>query len=149
MIVFYGVYSEASVRASKAPIDAEQPWVSKIDLYSIVPPVSVTSLLYILTLKEGINTSAQLLAQDGPLGDDQILTEDGNWLGASAENHLVLKIGRPPFADGSQYRIQNCCTGNSLAFFTNTKVVLYSAKFSDGPWKHVCISSSHVSSSII
>jgi len=113
--LFYGVYSEASVRASKAPIDAEQPWVSKIDLDLVSPPVSVISLLHILNMQEGINISSQLLTQDGKnLGDDQIFSKDGNWLGASAEDHLVLQFGRLPFAQGSQYRIQNCCTGNSL-----------------------------------
>jgi len=137
--LFYGVYTEAGTQASKAPIDAAQPWLSKIDLYSILPPVSVTRLLHILNMKEGINTSPQLLAQDGhtPLGGDQIFTKDGNWLGASAEDHLVLKFGRPPFAEGSQYRIQNCCTGNSLALWINsTQVQIYSPGFHDGPRKH-------------
>jgi len=114
--------------------------VSKIDLYSILPPVSVASMLHILNMKEGINTSPQLLAQDGPLSDDQIFTKDGNWLGASVEDHLVLKFGRPPFAEGSQYRIQNCCTGNSLAFTTPrdfyTSVNIYPPGYDDGPWKH-------------
>jgi len=139
-ILFYGVYSEAGVRASKVPIDAEKPssWVSKIDLYSIMPPVSVTSLLHILEMKEGINTSSRLLAQDGltPLSDDQIFTKDGDWLGASAEDHIVLKFS-PPFAEGSQYRIQNCCTGNSLAIWYRSSVEIASAGYyDDDPWKY-------------
>ena len=104
-------------------------------------------------MKEGIDTFSRLLAQDGvtPLGDDQIFTTDGNRLGASAKDHLVLQFGRPPFVEGSQYTIQNCCTGNSLAFFIGygIKVEIYSPGHFDGPWKHVCISSYHVSSSII
>jgi len=116
--LFYGVYSETGVWASKAPIDAEEPWVSKINLDSIPPPVSVTSLLHILKMKEGIKTfSCQLFAQDdpNPLGDSPIVTEDGNWLGASAEEHLVLKFAsRPPLAEGVQYWIQNCYTDNLL-----------------------------------
>ena len=147
-IVFYGVYSEAGVPASKAPIDAdsEKLWVSKIDLNAIVPPVSVTSLLHILNMKERItdNTSPQLLTQDGltPL-DDQIFTKDGNWLGASAEDHLVLKF-KPPFEEGSRYRIQNCFTGNSLAIQHSRNVQIASAGyFDDDPWNYVCISSSH------
>ena len=151
-LVFYGVYNEARAQASKAPIDAEQPWVSKIDLNSILPPVSITSLLHILNMKEGIIiNSSQLLAQDGltPLGEDQIFTKDGNWLGASAEDHLVLKFVRPPFAEGSHYRIRNCCTGNSLGLW-DSRVVISSGGYLPGSLKHVCISSSyHVSSSVI
>jgi len=94
--LFYGVYSEAGAWASKAPIDVEEPWVSKVNLGSIPPPVSVTSLLHILKIKEGISASgfSELFAQDGlsPLGDNQVFTEDGNWLGASAEEHLVFKF---------------------------------------------------------
>ena len=93
-------YSQAGVRASKASIDAEELWVSKIDLDPILPSVSVTSLLHILSIKEGIRSfcSPQLFAQDGlsPLDDsNQIFTEDGNWLGANAEEHLVFKFTIP------------------------------------------------------
>ena len=144
-IVFYGVYSEARAEASKAPIDEEQPWLSKIDLNSIVPPVSVTSLLHILNVKERIikYTSPQLLAQDGltPLGDDQIFTKDGNWLGASAEDHLVLKFVRPPFAEGSQFRIRNCCTTSLLRSLpgTGVQVDTYPTIYRAGPRTLVCI----------
>jgi hypothetical protein len=118
--LFYGVYNEAGARASKAPLDAERPSVSKFDLDSMLPPVSVTSLLHVLDGKEGICFTSQLLAQDGltPLGDNQIFMEDGNWLGASAEEHLVLKFARrrPPVAEGSLYWIKNCSTGYFLAY---------------------------------
>jgi hypothetical protein len=133
--LFYGVYSDAGVRISKAPIDAEEPWVSKINLDDIPPPVSVASLLHILKMKEGLKTFSfpQLFAQDSmrPLTDNPIFTEDGHWLGSSAEEHLMFKFAiRPPFAEGSKYKIQNFKTRHHFLGIQNASsknVEIYSA----------------------
>jgi len=53
-----------------------------------------------------------------PLSDDHILTEDANWPGASADDHIMFKFAsRPPpptFTEGGQYKILNCATGKAV-----------------------------------
>lgn len=129
--MYYGVYSEAGASVSKAPLNPEEPWVSKINLDRIPPPLSVTSLLHLLTMKEDMTTSCQLFDQDGltRLDDNPIFMGDGNWFGATAEDHVVLKFTSrpqlPTFIEGSRYEIQNCYTGYSLglnrSIFRNEK----------------------------
>jgi hypothetical protein len=70
-------------------------------------------------MKEDITTSCQLSDQDGRthLDNNVIFLDDGNWLGATADEHVVLKFTSRPqltFTEGSRYEIQNCHTGYSL-----------------------------------
>jgi hypothetical protein len=119
--VYYGVYTEAGASAAKAPIDPDEPWVSKIDLNQIPPPVSVKSLLPLLALNENImiTTSCQLFNNDGQtcLDDHYIFMDDGNWFGATAEDHVVLKFTSQSqfqkLTKGSQARIKVSTLGIS------------------------------------
>jgi hypothetical protein len=97
--VYYGVYSEAGAIESKAPIDSEEPWVSRINVDLIPPPVSVKSLLRLLALQENITTACQLLNGDGltRLDDNHpIFMDDGNWFGATVEDRVLLKFTSRP-----------------------------------------------------
>jgi hypothetical protein len=116
--VYYGAYTEGGASVSKAPVDAEEPWVSRIDLDLIPPPLSVASLISSISKKEGITGSSQLFVEKGamtPLSDDHILTDDGNWPGSSADEPVMFKFAsRPPpptFIEGGKYMIVNCATG--------------------------------------
>ena len=91
--MYYGVYNEAGVSESNAPIDPEEPWVSKINVDLIPPPASVTSLLRFLALQEDITTSCQLFNSDGQTrlhGD--VFMDDGGGFGATTDDHIVLKF---------------------------------------------------------
>jgi hypothetical protein len=95
--VYYGIYNEGGVSASKAPVDPEEPWVSKVDLDLIPPPLSVTSLMSFISATEGIASgcSSQLFVDKdtmSPLNDDHILTEKGNWPGSTTEGHVMFKL---------------------------------------------------------
>jgi hypothetical protein len=93
--VYYGIYNEGGASASKAPVDPEEPWVSKVDLDLIPPPLSVTSLMSFISAMEGITCSSQLFVDKdtmSPLNDDHILTEEGNWPGSTTEGHVMFKL---------------------------------------------------------
>ncbi|KAF8806823.1 hypothetical protein BYT27DRAFT_7256829 [Phlegmacium glaucopus] len=72
--------TEGGASTSKASVDSEEPWVSRIDLDLIPPPISVASLMRLLTAKENITTSSQIFVNSAlsPLSDAHILAEDGN-----------------------------------------------------------------------
>lgn len=98
--------------------------MSRIDLDLIPPPLSVASLISSISKKEGITGSSQLFVEKDtmtPLSDDHILTEDGNWPGASADDHIMFKFtSRPPpptFIEGTQYKILNCGTGKAVTMY--------------------------------
>ena len=96
--MYYGVYSETGASVAKAPIDPEEPWVSRINLDQIPSPVSVKSLLRLVAENEGITTSCQLFNSDGQTRlDGYVFMDDGSWFGATTEDHVVLK-----FTDGSE-----------------------------------------------
>jgi hypothetical protein len=82
----------------------------------------VASLISSISKKEGITGSSQLFVEKDtmtPLNDDHILTEDGNWPGSSADDHVMFKFAsRPPpptFTEGGKYMILNCATGKVVA----------------------------------
>jgi len=56
--MYYGVYNEGGSSASKAPVDPEEVWVSRVDLSLVPPPLFVTSLERFISAKEGITGSS-------------------------------------------------------------------------------------------
>ena len=93
-IVYYGVYTDDGVSASKAPVDPEEVWVSRLDLDLIPPPLSVASLIHFISVKEGITGCSQLFVDKDmmtPLKDDHILTEQGHWPGSTPGDHVMFK----------------------------------------------------------
>jgi hypothetical protein len=113
-LVYYGVYNEGGASASKAPVDPEEVWVSRVDLSLVPPPLSVTSLERFIYEKEGITGSSQLFTNGDvmtPVIDDHILTEDGKWPGSTPDNHVMFKfttqLPLPTFSEGSRYMILN------------------------------------------
>jgi len=118
--LYYGVYTQDGVSVSKNPIYTEEPWISRIDLELIPPSLSIVSLIRSITLNEGINSpSSQIFADKNamiPLCDDHILTEDGDWPGSTADDHVIFKFVRQHFMtfDGSKYQVQNCSTGRIM-----------------------------------
>ena len=93
--VYYGIYTEGGASASKAPVDPEEPWVSRLDLDLVPPTLSVTTLMHFISAKEGITSSSQLFADKetmDPLNDDHLLIEHGHWPGSTAEDHVMFKL---------------------------------------------------------
>ena len=96
--------------------------MSRIDLDLILPPLSVASLISSISKKEDITGSPQLFVEKDtmtPLSDNHILTEDGNWPGSSAEDHVMFKFASrsPPFIEGTRYHIINCSTRKIMIFY--------------------------------
>ena len=118
-LVYYGIYNEGGASASKAPVDPQEIWVSRVDLSLIPPPLSVTSLKRFISAKEGITSSSQLFTNGNvmtPVIDDHILTEDGKWPGSTPDDHVMFKFTTqlpPTFSEGSRYMIWNW-TGKAL-----------------------------------
>ena len=119
-LVYYGVYNEGGASASKAPVDPEKVWVSRMDLSLVPPPLSVTSLKSFISAKEGITGSSQLFTNGdvmNPVTDDHILTEDGKWPGSTPDDHVMFKLiaqlPLPTFSKGSRYMIWTS-TGKAL-----------------------------------
>jgi hypothetical protein len=94
--VYYGIYKEGRISVpAKAPVDPEKPWVSKVDLDLIPPPLSVTALMSFISAMEGITCSSQLFVDKDtmlPLNDDHILTGEGNWPGSTTEGYVMFKL---------------------------------------------------------
>ncbi|KAF8188174.1 hypothetical protein K438DRAFT_1972362 [Mycena galopus ATCC 62051] len=118
--LYYGVYTDGGASTSKVPVDPQEAWVSRVDLDLIPPPLSVASLMRLISAKEGLTGSSQLFADKErmtPLSDNHILVEDGNWPGSTADDHVMVKFASRPGggnAGGSirngQYFIENCAT---------------------------------------
>ena len=122
-LVYYGIYNEGGASASKAPVDPQEGWVSRVDLSLIPPPLSVTSLKRFISAKESITSSSQLFTNGNvmtPVIDDHILTEDGKWPGSTPDDHVMFKFTTqfplPTFSEGSPYMILNS-TGKALQFW--------------------------------
>jgi len=115
--VYYGLYTQDGASVSKKPIDTKEPWVSRIDL-NLLRPLCVASLVRLITLNEGINsTSSQIFADQNtmvPLCDDHILMKDGNWPGSTADDYVTFKFVPRCTVNGSRYRVQNCSTGRIM-----------------------------------
>jgi len=123
-LVYYGVYNEGGASASKAPVDPEEVWVSRVDLSLVPPPLSVTSLKRFISEKEGIAGSSQLFTNGDvmtPVIDDHILTEDGKWPGSTPDDPVMFKfttqVPLPAFSEGSHYMILNS-TGKALTLLS-------------------------------
>ena len=119
-LVYYGVYNENGASASKAPVDPDKVWVSRVDLFLAPPPLSVISLKCFISEKEGITGSSQLFINGNvttPVIDGHILTEDGKWPGFTPDDHIMFKfttrLPLPTFSEGSRYMIFNS-TGKAL-----------------------------------
>ena len=113
-LVYYGVYNEGGASASKAPVDPEEDWVSRVDLALVPPPLSVASLKRFISAKEAITGSSQLFTTGDimtPVIDDHILTDDGKWPGSTPDDHVMFKfttqLPLPTFSEGSHYMIVN------------------------------------------
>ena len=124
-LVYYGVYKEGGASASKAPVDPEEDWVSRVDLALVPPPLSVTSLKRVISLKEGITSLSQLFTNGDvltPVINDHILTENGKWPGSTPDDHIMFKFktqlplqtALPTFSEGTHYMILNSA-GKALA----------------------------------
>ena len=119
-LVYYGVYHEGGASASKAPVDPEEDWVSRVDLALVPPPRSVTSLKRFISAKEGVTGSSELFTNGDvmtPVVNDHILIEGGKWPGSTPDDHVLFKITTqfylPTFSEGSRYMIFNS-TGRAL-----------------------------------
>ena len=117
------MYTHTGASASKKPINAQEDWVSRIDLDLVPPPLSVSSLIQSISANEGITASPQLFTDKNtmiPISDNNsVLTEDGAWPGSTAEDHVLFKFD--PFLlkfDGSKYCIQNFSTGRTVKMQT-------------------------------
>ena len=122
-LVYYGFYNEGGASASKAPVDPEEDWVSRVDLSPVPPPLSVTLLKSFISAREGITGSSQLFINGdvmNPVIDDHILTEDGKWPGSTPDDHVMFKLRTqfplPMFSEGSHYMILHS-TGKALTFW--------------------------------
>lgn len=125
--MYYGVYNEGGATASKEPINEEEVWISRVDLDHIPPPLSVASLMRLISKKEGTTGSSQLFADQDQitlLKDDHILTDQGCWPGSTADDYVTFKVtSRPPvqlFKEGTQYKILNAATGKALTMYPST-----------------------------
>ncbi|KAF8803265.1 hypothetical protein BYT27DRAFT_7260300 [Phlegmacium glaucopus] len=121
--LYYGVYTEGAVFASKKPIDSQEAWVSRVDLDFVLPPLSVVSLKRSIAKNEGITaitTRSQLFVNNDaltPLHDDYaVFTEDGNWPGSTVDDHVLFRFDNQYWMefDGLKHFIQNCSTGRAI-----------------------------------
>ena len=96
LAVYYGMYTEAGPSTSKTPVDAEEPWVSRLDLDLVSPPLSVMSLMNFISSKEGLSGPCEVFADQGamaPLDDGHNLVNQGHWPGSTTDDHMVFKSG--------------------------------------------------------
>jgi hypothetical protein len=129
--VYYGVFTLGGASSSKKPLNTREPWVSRVDLQLILPPLSVASLVRSIAINEGHvdpGSSQLFISSDTmtPLSDDHILVEGENWLGSTADDHIIF-LSRPHyyllnFIEGSKYLVRNRSTTMLLllhgTFFT-------------------------------
>ena len=130
--VHYGVFTPDGASSSKKPLNTQEPWVSRVDLQLIPPPLSVASLIRSIAMNEGhvVPSSSQLFISSDtmtPLSDDHILVEGENWLGSTADDYIVFLSRnqyRPNFIEGSRYFIKNHSTTRAL-FLRGTYFTTY------------------------
>ena len=120
--VYYGVFTPDGASSSKKPLNTQEPWVSRVDLQLIPPPLSVASLIRSIAMNEGhvVPSSSQLFISSDtmtPLSDDHILVEGENWLGSTADDYVLFLSQpqyRPNFIEGSRYSIINHSTARVI-----------------------------------
>ena len=145
-LVYYGVYNEDGASASKAPVDPEEDWVSRVDLALVPPPLSVASLKCFISAKEGITAanegivaSSQLYLDNDsmtPLHDDHVLREDDGWPGSTSHNHMVFKS-----YNQAEHSSSNT---NWNRFIINSDYTLILGNGHNGDWEHVYVATSGV-----
>ena len=93
LAVYYGMYTEVGPSTSKTPVDAQEPWVSRLDLDLVSPPLSVMSLMNYISSKEGLSGTCEVFADRGamtPLNDGDILADQGHWPGSTRDDHIMF-----------------------------------------------------------
>jgi hypothetical protein len=123
--VYYGVFTLGGASSSKKPLNTREPWVSRVDLQLIPPPLSVASLVRSIAINEGHVDpgSSQLFVSSDtmtPLSDDHILVEGENWLGSTADDCIMFLFQppyRPNFIEGSKYLVRNRSTASLLLLY--------------------------------
>ena len=132
--MYYAIFTVNGSLPSKSPVNADEPWVSSINLDTIPPLISVASLKQRIGAKEEINCLPELfLDKDAlyPFNRDYFPANDKYWPGPTVENPIMLEflVRRPlKIAESAVYFIHNCSTSRPLTVSSN----------------HVCLSSSHV-----
>ncbi|KDR86096.1 hypothetical protein GALMADRAFT_205284 [Galerina marginata CBS 339.88] len=135
--LYYGVYTEGGALASKKPINTQEAWVSRIDLDFIPPPLSVASLKRTISANEGMTSSSEIFVDNAtttPLSDDHVLIKDGDWLGSTADEHVVFKFG------ARSNDTTTTTTWNRFRIDSNYTLILGNGHSSD--WDHVYVATS-------
>lgn len=130
--MYYGVYTETGALASKKPFDNEEPWVSRIDLDLVPPPLSVASLQRSIAGNEGVNAPSQLFIDTDamtPLHGDQVLIDNGKWPGSTSDDHVMFKFDAQAQLDWNRFAINS-----------NYTLILGNGHNSD--WDHVYVATS-------
>ena len=131
--MYYALFTVNGSLPSKSPVNADEPWVSSINLDTIPPLLSVASLKQRIGAKEEINRRPELFMDKNamyPFNSEYFPANDGYWPGSTVENPIMLEfpVWRPlKIAESAIYLIHNCSTNSPLTVKSN----------------HVYLSSSH------
>ena len=125
MAVYYAIFNVNGSLPSKSPVNADEPWVSSINLDTIPPLLSVASLKQRIGAKEEINGLPGLFTDKNainPFNSDYFPANDGYWPGSTLENPIMLEfpVRRPlKIAESAVYFIRDCSTNSPLTVGNN------------------------------
>ena len=134
--MYYAIFTVNGSLPSKSPVNADEHWVSSINLDTIPPLLSVASLKQRIGAKEEINGLPELFIDKTamcPYNSGYFPANNGYWPGSTVENPIMLEfpVRRPlKIAESVLYFIHNCSTNSPLTVGNN----------------HVYLRSSHVRS---